>query len=107
MANEFVSTSNFSGTNVARHENPGKHISGPTWAPTYLYDHLLLPDGRKLGDTPTEQLRPILSKLGIRDSHTRPRPEVAHDYAVLLEKIHNEAGDRAVATFLEGARHRD
>jgi hypothetical protein len=85
------------------HENPGKHISGPTWSPG-LYDHLLLPDGRRLGDTDTDQLRPILSKLGVKDSHTRPRPEISHDYAVLLERVHNEAGDRAVATFLEEAR---
>jgi hypothetical protein len=89
------------------YDNPGKHISGPTWAPTYLYYHLLLPDGRKLGETDTDQLRPILSKLGIKNAHTRPRTEIAHDYAVLLERIHNEAGDRSVAAFLEGARHHD
>jgi hypothetical protein len=88
------------------HENPGKRISGPTWSPT-LYDHLLLPDGRKLGDTPTEELRPILSRMGVRDAHTRPRPEVAADFNVILDRVRVEAGDRAVATFLEGARHRD
>jgi hypothetical protein len=99
MANEFVSTSNFSGTRVAEHTNPGKHINGPTWAKT-MHDDLPWIGGRKLGGVPDEELRPVMHRLGIEGAHRDGRGVLAARYGAMLGKIHDDAGRAAVDTFL-------
>jgi hypothetical protein len=106
MSNPIVSTQNFAGTGFADHTNPGKKISGPTWAKT-MQDNLPWIDGRKLGDVPDEELRPVMHRLGIEGAHRDGRSVLAARYGELIGRIHREAGDRAVLIYLDGARHHD
>jgi hypothetical protein len=65
------------------------------------YDNLLLPNGKKVSETSTEDLRPLLAKLGIENAHTDGRAIIVRRYAEFIGGIFNEAGLRAVKEFLE------
>jgi hypothetical protein len=95
-----TSTRNFYGaTLIASDDNPGKKITGPTWAKT-MHDDLPFVGGRKLGDVSDEELRPALARLGIEGAHVHGRQILAARYGKLLGKIHDDAGRAAVDTFL-------
>jgi hypothetical protein len=81
-------------------DNPGKKITGPTWAKTAQFDDLPWIGNRKLGDVPDEELRPVLHRLGIEGAHRDGRTVLAARYGALLGKIHDDAGRAAVDTFL-------
>jgi hypothetical protein len=65
------------------------------------HDNLLLPNGKKVSETSTEDLRPLLAKLGIENAHTDGRAIIVRRYAEFIGGIFNEAGLRAVKEFLE------
>jgi hypothetical protein len=75
-------------------------INGPKWA-SGLYDNLKLPNGQTIGATDNETLRRELMRMGVIGAATEGRHVIVERYATLLLQIHNDAGDRAVAAFLE------
>jgi hypothetical protein len=65
------------------------------------HDNLLLPNGKKVSEVSTEELRPLLAKVGIENAHTDGRAIIVRRYAEFIGGIFNEAGLRAVRDFLE------
>jgi hypothetical protein len=65
------------------------------------HDNLLLPNGKKISEVSTEELRPLLAQLGIENAHTDGRAIIVRRYAEFISGIFNEAGLRAVKDFLE------
>jgi hypothetical protein len=78
-------------------------ISGPKWA-SGLFDGLKLPSGKTIAETNNEDLRGQFAKLGIPDAHTAGRDVLCQRYSEVLAKVFNDAGDAAVAAFLEKNR---
>jgi hypothetical protein len=64
---------------------------------------LPLPNGT-VGEADDVTLRRQLDRLGIPQSHTRPRSELIRDYDKLLRKVWDDAGSKAVSEFLESHR---
>lgn len=81
---------------------PGK-FSGPRWAST-VFDLLLLPNGRKIGDVPNEDLRHEFARLGIEDAHTLGREALCQRYSDTLRKIGDAAASKAIAEFLQSKK---
>jgi hypothetical protein len=65
------------------------------------HDHILLPNGKKVSEVSTEELRPLLAKLGIENAHTDGRAIIVRRYAEFIGGIFNDAGLRAVKEFLK------
>jgi hypothetical protein len=65
------------------------------------HDGLLLPNGRKIGESTTVEIRQIFGQLGIEGAHTDGRAIIVRRYAEFIGGIFNEAGLRAVKEFLE------
>jgi hypothetical protein len=83
---------------------PGAPASaGPKWSVT-MYDNLKLPNGQTIGATDNETLRRELMRMGIIGAPTEGRHIIVERYATLLLQIHNDAGDRAVAAWLQSNR---
>jgi hypothetical protein len=69
-----------------------------------LYDHLPLGGGKSIGQVANEQLRPILARFGVEGAHTEGRNIICARYAVMLQKVHDDAGNAAVRAWLENNR---
>jgi hypothetical protein len=69
------------------------------------HDHLLLPDGRTVGQIPEAELYPALVKLGIPGLHPQlARPALLELFAAEVGKIKNEGANRAVDEWLSRKR---
>ena len=65
------------------------------------HDNLLLPNGKKIGEVSTDEIRQIFGQLGIEGAHIDGRAIVVRRYAEFIGGIFNAAGLRAVKEFLE------
>jgi hypothetical protein len=80
---------------------PAPFAPGPTWPPSQ-YDHLPVPGGSTVGKTDTDTLRRLFDRMGIADAHIRGRQTLLEEgYVPLLKKVHDEAGEKAVESFLQ------
>jgi hypothetical protein len=69
------------------------------------HDHLLLPDGRTVGQIPEAELYPAFAKLGIPGLHPQlARPALLELFAAEVGKIKNEGANRAVDEWLSRKR---
>jgi hypothetical protein len=76
-------------------------IVGPSW-PSSQWDHLPVPGGSTVGKTDTDTLRRLFDRMGIAQAHTRGRQTLLEEgYVPLLKKVHDEAGEKAVESFLQ------
>jgi hypothetical protein len=64
------------------------------------YSDAPLPGGRKAGDVGTDELRQILSRLGVEGAHSLGRNVLLEKYRAMLAKIGNAASNKAIADFL-------
>jgi hypothetical protein len=65
------------------------------------FDGLMLPGGRKIGETETEELRSILARFGIAGAFTTGRAQLVAEYARVIGEVYNAAGLKAITEFLE------
>ena len=65
------------------------------------HDCVLLPNGRTVGESTTDEIRQIFGQLGIEGAHIDGRAIVVRRYAEFIGGIFNAAGLRAVKEFLE------
>jgi hypothetical protein len=68
------------------------------------HDSLPLPDGRKVGDVDTEELRGIFAKFGIADCWTDGRASLVSKWASFIGDVYAKAGQEAVRQFLSERR---
>ena len=85
--------------------NPGRAsaIKGPRW-PSTPQDYLKLPNGATIGQTDNDALRREFIRLGVADAATDGRHILCARYSAMLGKIHDDAGQAAVAAWLQKNR---
>jgi hypothetical protein len=64
------------------------------------HDSLLLPNGKTVGETSTEELRPMLARFNIPHVFTAGRAQIVAEYARISGEIFNEAGRKALDAWL-------
>src|SRR6516162_4172665 len=89
-------------TLAANHDNPGapSNNRGPTWA-RGQHDDLQTIAGSTIGLTSNEDLRRQFARLGIPGAHTDGRNVLVERYVGLLKKVHDGAGQKALADWFE------
>jgi hypothetical protein len=65
------------------------------------HDGLLLPNGKKISETGTEELRSILAALGVENAFIDGRAILCSRYADLIGDVYHKAGMAAVKSYLE------
>jgi hypothetical protein len=68
------------------------------------FERETIDSGKTIGETSNEHLRSQLSKVGIPEAHSAGRHILAARYNNQLNKIRSEAGDSAVAAYLESKK---
>jgi len=72
-----------------------------SWSPT-IYDHLPLPNGRRVGETDSSTLYTLFDKLGVAAFHHRlGRTAAIECYAAHLRAVGNAGSDSAIQTYLK------
>jgi hypothetical protein len=69
-----------------------------------LFDGLRLPSGKTIGETSNEEFRRLMDRVGNSRRDTAGREVLCQRYSEVLAKVFNDAGDAAVAAFLEKNR---
>jgi hypothetical protein len=64
------------------------------------HDSLMLPTGKTIAETPTEELRAIFVRFKIENAHTDGRAIICSRYAALVSDVFNKAGEAALKAFL-------
>jgi hypothetical protein len=64
------------------------------------HDNLLLPNGRTVGETSTEELRPILARF-VDGAHTLGRAILVAKYAEVIREVSEAASMKAITEFLK------
>jgi hypothetical protein len=65
------------------------------------HDGLLLPTGKTVGETSTEELRPILARFGVENPHTAGRAVIVAEYARVIGEVYSAAGMAALKQYLK------
>ena len=68
------------------------------------HDNLLLPNGKKIGEVSTDEIRQIFGQLGIEGAHIDGRAIIVGRYHEFISGIYDAAGLRAVKEYLEGRK---
>lgn len=104
MPNVFTSTATLPpASHVDTNPGASSRGAGISSTPTF-FDHLKLPSGATIGGSSNEHVRAELTRLGIEGAQSDGCNIICARYAAMIQKIHDDAGNAAVAAFLQSKR---